>query len=409
MSNSANDSAPSGPLLGLRVLDLATAVSGAFAAMLLGDFGAEVVKIEPPQGDQARQWGPFHSGQARMFQAWNRNKRSLAVDLTTESGREIVYKLVTTADIVIENYRAGVSKRLAIDYETLKPYNPQLIYCSVTAFGDRGPYRERPAYDQILQAISGAAAKNEDFGGNAAICSVPIADYGTALLVMGAVNAALFHRAQTGEGQRIETSLLQGAMTMQSHYFVDMLGSNSEGNAGIFPNEIFPTKDGLIQISAPTDKFWKIFCETIGAHELLEDPAYANNSKRVSHAADLKQKLESHLAKRTADEWEPLFISKGLPCSTVRKHEDFFVDPQVTEMNMNPILEHPVAGPIRTIGVPVDFEKSPGRIQCPSPILGQHTRDILAEIGYDAAQISALQRDGIVVAAELSTAPDLGS
>ena len=392
-----------GPVRGICVLDFSTAIAGAFAAMLMGDFGAEVIKVEPTEGDQARAWGPFYSGEARMFQAWNRNKRSLAVDLKTDAGREIIYKLVKGADVVIENYRPGISERLGIDYDRLKQHNPELIYCSATAFGDKGPYRDRPAYDQILQAISGAAAKNEEYGGNAAICSVAIADYGTALLVFGSVNAALYHRAQTGEGQRIETSLLQGAMAMQSHFFVDWLGPNEEGNAGIFPNKIFPTKEGLIQISAPTDKFWRILCKTIGAAELLEDPRWHSNSERVAHVDEIEPVLEGHLAKRSAAEWEALFIEKGLPCSTVRTHEDFFVDPQVTAMDMNPVLEHPVAGPLRTIGIPVHFGKSPGRIQCPSPTLGQHTVEILEEAGYDAGQIARLQENGVVVAADAQT------
>ena len=183
MTSTSSMNAPAGPVRGVKVLDFSTAIAGGFAAMLLGDLGAEVVKVEPLEGDQARQWGPFYGGESRMFQAWNRNKRSIAVDLKTEAGRAIVYRLVEGADVTIENYRPGIAKRLGIDYETLIEHNPRLIYCAATAFGDRGPYRDRPAYDQILQAISGAAAKNEDFGGNAAICSVAIADYGTALLV----------------------------------------------------------------------------------------------------------------------------------------------------------------------------------------------------------------------------------
>ncbi|MFP6584701.1 MAG: CoA transferase [Candidatus Hydrogenedentota bacterium] len=385
-----------GPLSGIRILDCSTAVSGAFAATLLGDMGAEVIKVEPHTGDQSRQWGPFYNGEGRMFQAWNRNKRSISVDLKTDDGLGIFEKLVATADVIIENFRVGITQRLRIDYETVRKTKPDIIYCSVTAYGDKGPYQQRPAYDPILQAMSGAAKGNETYVGNVGICSVAVADYSTALLVVAGVNAALFSRTQTGKGQHVKTSLMQGVMTVQSHSFLDIPDTEPEGVTGLFPNKIFQGQDGLIHLSAPTLKFWKILCAVLGAPELADDPRYQTTAGRSANADELTLEIEKCLAKRPLAEWIELLVAENVPCSPILSYDEFFDDPQVTAMNMNPVIHHDKIGRVRTIGVAVDFESTPGGIQFPAPVLGEHSAEILGELGYSDSEVQQLT-DGKIV------------
>jgi crotonobetainyl-CoA:carnitine CoA-transferase CaiB-like acyl-CoA transferase len=214
---------PSGPFMGVRVLDFCSFIAGAYGGMLLGDLGAEVIKVEPLTGDLARTWGPFLAGESRYFQGWNRSKRGLAIDLLSTSGREIITRLVQLTDVVLENFRPGVTERLQIDYDHLRKINPKLIYCSSTAFGSKGPLRLHPGYDPVLQAMGGAAQGNVRFSGKVAICSVAVSDYQAALLAVAGIAAALYHRERTGQGQLIETSLLQAIMSAQSHFYCQAL------------------------------------------------------------------------------------------------------------------------------------------------------------------------------------------
>jgi|SRR2546428_5656626 len=391
-----NNNAPSGPLVGVKVIDFCSFINGAYSAALMGDLGAEVIKIEPLTGDLARAWGPFFKGESQFYQAWNRNKRGMALNLATADGREIVYELVRQSDVVIENFRAGVTEKLGVDYATLREINPRIIYCSSTAFGSKGPYRNRPGYDPVLQSLGGLVRDNARYSGREALGVVAVADYQASMLVVMSVNAALYHRERTGEGQMIETSLLQGVMSAHAHYYVEALECEEEGAFGIYPYRLFETSDDLIFIAAGTDKFWRMLCEEIGVPELGTDPRYDTNSKRSGRREELTGTLQPIFGKRTSAEWEALLVAKGVPCASVKNYMEFFADPQVTAMEMNPIIEHPLIGRLRLIGVPVNFEKTSGSIQRAAPTLGEHTEEILRELGCDE-RIAKLRRERVVI------------
>jgi crotonobetainyl-CoA:carnitine CoA-transferase CaiB-like acyl-CoA transferase len=384
MGMAASQKSPSGPLTGVRVLDFCSFINGAYSAMLMGDLGAEVVKVEPLSGDLARAWGPFLKGESRFYQAWNRNKRCIALDLSSPVGRDVVYELARSADVVIENYRAGVTQKLGIDYATLRAINPRLVYCSSTAFGSRGPYRDRPGYDPVLQALAGVVRDNVRFSGNVAICPVAVSDYQASMLVLAGALAALLHRERTGEGQMLETSLLQGVMSVQAQYFVEALECEEEGAIGIYPYRLYETADDRIFIAAATDKFWRVLCRVLGVEELGTDPRYDTNGKRTRNGPELTGILQPLFKQRTTREWEEMLVKAGVPCGAVNDYRTFFTDPQVTDMEMNPVVAHPLIGRVRTVGVPIHFEKTPGALQRPAPLLGEHTLEILDQIGYGA-------------------------
>ena len=385
-----------GPLAGVRVLDFSSFIAGSYAAQHLGDLGADVVKIESLQGDAARHWGPFLAGESRFFQGWNRSKRSIAVDLQSATGRDVLYRFARDADIVVENFRPGVVVKLGIDYESLKRLNARLIYLSITAFGTVGPYGNRPGYDPILQALSGAAKGNLRYCASVGICSVAISDFGSALIGASGVLAALYHRERTGLGQRIETSLLQAAMALQSHMFVKALDREEEPPFGIFPYNFYETKDDIVFLAIGTDRFWQLLCEGIGAPELAADPRYKTNPQRVACKEELTKAIVARLKTKTTKEWESILLAKGVPCAPAQTYEEFFEDPQVAAMNMAHVIDHPKIGAMKVSGVPVFMSETPGAIQCAPPTLGQHTEELLREAGYSDTEVVNLRRDGVV-------------
>ena len=386
----------SGPLTGIRVLDFCSFINGAYSASLMGDLGADVIKIEPMYGDLARAWGPFINGESRPFQTWNRSKRGIRLNLTQAAARPVIYDLTARADVAIANFRPGVAEKLGIDYDTLREINPRLVYCSSTAFGSKGPYRDRPGYDPILQSISGLAKETANYSGRIAISPVAASDYQASMLVLTGVLAALFHREKTGEGQLIETSLLQGIMSIQTHFFYQPIEAEAQGRVGIYPYRLFETKDGQIFIGGATDKFWRMLCDVLGLPDLANDSRYDTNEKRTARSAELAPILEPLIREKTTSEWQTLLMSKGVPCGAVSEWSEFFTDEQVKAMEMNQQIDHPVIGPAFVTGVPINFDKTPGKIQRGAPILGEHSREVLKELGYDDEKIDKLVDSGVV-------------
>ena len=397
------DSSPHGPLEGIRVLDFTSFIAGSYGAMLLGDLGADVLKIESPGGDNARHWGPFIEGESRMFQAWNRNKRGLSVDLKTAHGLQVVHDLARDADVAMENFRPGVAARLGIDYETLRRHNPAIVYASSSAFGSSGPSAQRPGYDPVLQSMAGAVHMQQLMNGVAGICPVAVSDYMAAVLLVCSINAALLHRERTGEGQHVETSLLQAIMSAQAQSYLMPLDAEITGPPGIFPYRMFAAADGPIFIAAGTDKFWRLFCEAIGRDDLAGDPRYAANPQRVAQAKELSAEIDPIVAARPARDLEAALVEVGVPCAAVRSADEFFDDPQVEAMAMSQVIRHPQIGDLRMAGVPWRFSRTPGTIRRPAPRLGEHTAEVLAELGYDTKRIAALRTSGAVRGPENDT------
>lgn len=362
----------------------------------MGDLGADVIKVEPLDGDPTRQVGPFVGGESRIFVGWNRNKRGLAVDLLSEAGREIVYDLVRSADVVTTNFRPSAAKRLKVDCATLSALNPRLIYCNSTGFGSKGPLADRPAYDGILQAMGGVALANEITTGKVAVAAPVFIDIQTAMLALAGVLAALYHRERTGEGQAVETSLLQGVMSVQPSAYCRALELEEEGSGGAYPYTLYETKDGHIFVGATQNKFWRWFCEVLGDPALAEDPRYMTIADRVKLKDELGERIRPVLAQKTSDEWETILTEKGIPCGPVYTHERFMDHPQVEAIGMNQVIQHSSLGPMRVFGVPFHLEKTPGRIQRSAPRLGEHNEEILRELDYDDARIEKLKRDGVI-------------
>ena len=388
---------PAGPLTGIRVLDFSSFIAGCYAAQMLAEMGADVIKIEPLTGDLARAWAPFIAGEARYYMAWNRGKRGIAADLTSAPGREVAYRLARTADVLIENYRNGVTRKLKIDYDTIRAIQPNIVYCTTTAFGARGPQANRPGYDPVLQTLGGAAKLNERFnGGITAISAVAVSDFQAAMITTSSVCAALYHRERTGVGQHIETSLLQAIMTLQPHFFLEAIDMPEEGGTGIYPYRFYDTKDGMIFIAAGTDKFWRTFCAVLGLPDLAANPSYATNTQRVQTAETLTPIIQARFREQTTAHWERELLAAGVPHGGPRTPLEFFQDDQVTAMGMNPVIDHATAGRLRVTGLAADFSATPGAIQRPAPRLGEHTDEIMLELGYERTEIADLRARGVV-------------
>jgi len=390
--------APIGPLTGVTVLDLCAYLAGPYGCTLLADLGADVIKIEPPQGDMLRQFPSTLEGESRFFLGANRGKRALALDLKQPEGLAVLHRLVEGADVFVENFRPSVPQRLGIDYERLKSINPRLVYCALTGYGDTGPLSDKGGFDQVLQCFTGVAAFQGGSPQTPQLVVGSVLDYYTSALLAYGVSSALFHRERSGEGQYLSLSLLRSALTLQAGRFVwaDKEGRevSRESTAGGMTG-VHPTKHGMLYISVHSNHFWRDFCELIGLPELASDPRCATMRSRAAHAAELLPQVRQALAAHTALDWEEIF-GERVPCAAVRPIEEVFDHPQVLAEGLVTTLDHPVVGPYRTMTKPIKFSETPGPPPSAAPTFGQHSAEILAKAGYSAAEIDALRERGII-------------
>ncbi len=377
----------SGPLSGVRVLDLSAYIAGPYGCTLLADQGAEVIKVEPPAGDNLRKYPSTLEAESRAFLGVNRSKRGVVLDLKQPDQRAVLMRLVREADVLVHNFRPGVPARLGIDYDSLQRLNPRLVYCAVTGYGETGPLRDKAGYDQVLQTLTGMCAMQGKPGGAPEILYGSVVDYYAAALVAAGVSSALYERERSGEGQYVGVSLLRSALTMQSARMIWAEGEpeavgrdmRSGGVTGIHP-----TADGWLYISANTPHFWQALCEKTGLPELAADPRYDTVRKRAAHSDELLARLHAALAARSALEWEALF-GEDVPCAAARKVEDMFEHPQVQAGEMIASLPHPVLGSYRGITRPIVFGRTPGPQPFAAPVFDQDTASVLARVAEDGA------------------------
>ncbi len=390
---------PAGPLAGVRVLDLSGYIAAPYGCTLLADQGAEVIKIEPPQGDNLRKYPSTLAAEGRAFLGVNRGKQGLVLDLKHPEGRKVLHRLAREADVLVHNVRPSVPARLGIDYETLHKLNPRLIYCAVSGYGERGPLRDKAGYDQVLQAMTGICAM-QGSPNEPHVVYGSVVDYYAAALLAGSVASALYARERTGEGQFVGVSLLRSALAMQSarlvwaegedrHVYRDM---RSEGITGLHP-----TRQGSLYLSANTPHFWAALCELIGLPDLAVDPRYATVRNRAQRGDEIVPRIREALRARTALEWEQHF-GERVPCAAVREVEDMFGHEQVEADAMIDTFEHPLVGRYRGLASAYKFGEATAasRARCAAPTFGQDSDAVLARHGYSAEEIAALRATGAV-------------
>jgi formyl-CoA transferase/CoA:oxalate CoA-transferase len=391
-------------LKGIKVLDLTRALAGPYCTMLLADYGAEVIKVElPGTGDDTRGWGPpFVEGESAYFMSINRNKKSLTLDMKNTKSKDILERMIKQSDIIVENFRPGAADRLGLGYEQVKKINPKIIYCSISGFGQDGPYRELPGFDQTLQGMGGMMSITGEPNGPPMKVGVAIADISGGMFAAFGIMLALFHRQKTGKGQWVDTSLLDSQIAWLTYRAGEYFASGKlpekvgSGHPMIVPYQAFKAKDEYINIAAGNDQLWKRFCKVINMENIMDDPKFVTNAKRVENRKELIAILSKIIETRTGAEWLKLFEDAGIPAGPIYTLDKLFSDPQVLHRKMMVELTHPKAGKIKVTGVPVKLSEAPGEITTPPPLLGQHNKEVLKDLGYSAEEIEKLIADKVV-------------
>lgn len=392
------------PLEGVRVLDLTRVLAGPFATMVLSDLGADIVKVEKPgEGDETRHIPPTRNGESHYFLSINKNKRSIAVDVKSADGREIVLDLARQCDVLIENFRPGVLQRLGLDFSSLSPINPRIIVCSISAYGHTGPWADRSAFDLVLQAMSGVMGVTGEPNRAPVRLGLPVGDLSGGIFAVIGILGALYERERTGRGQPIDISMLDSLVGqlgyLAGHYFMT---GESPGPIGSFHHSIAPygayrASDGYVIIATLTESFWPKLCGALGHPEVARDPRFDDMGKRLAHREEVNRFVEEALADRTVEEWCEIFQQADVPHATVMSIGNVLRHPQVLARNMVLDVEHPVVGPWKVTGAPVRYPlKRPGSPR-PAPLLGQHSVEILLErLGYDEERVRHLIQSGTV-------------
>lgn len=397
------------PLEGVRVLDLTNVMAGPYCSMVLGDLGAEVVKIESLEGDGTRLFEPLVNGESYCFAVLNRNKRSIAIDLKAPRGRDIVLRLAAQSDIVIENFRPGVVKKLGIAYEDLARVNPALIYASMSGFGQTGPYGRKGGFDIIAQGMSGIMMMTGHPGGRPAKVGIAMNDIACGVTTLYGILGAFIGKLRHGTGQYLETSLLEAGLAWSIWEFGAFFGGGEKPGATgtrhrrAAPYQAFRSSDGYVTVGAQGDKLWRAFAlQVCDKPQWLDDARFATNPLRVRNVEALEQEVEAVLSLHPTAHWVARLDAAGVPGGPVYSYEQTLVDPQVQARRMVVDLEHPAIGVMKTLGLPLKSGGELTAIRRPAPLLGQHTREVLREAGYADADAEALVADGVVRAGALS-------
>ncbi len=391
-------------LKGICVLDISTLIAGPYCAMILGVMGAEVIKVEHPEGgDPARAMGPpYVKGQSALSLSVNLNKKSLTLDLNQKKGKEIFGKLLANSQVIVENFRPDIVENLGLDYETLSKERPDIVYCAITGFGEKGPYRMKAGTDTIFQGMGGIMTISGEPGDPPLRLGVPIADMTTGIYAALGVMMALYHRAETGQGQKVEISLLDSLIALQAprmmEYFVTGENPVLTGRSSPFgaPIQFFETKDGYINISVFLDKFWRKLCQALEIEHLTFDPKFAKNADRMQNRKELEKILSEIFLKRTTAEWQAILNKFDVPNGPINTYKEVFHDPQVQHNRIYQELAHEILGSYRYLGLPFHLTNTPGVLKSPPPLPGEHNEEILTKLGYTKKEVEKLKKEKII-------------